>query len=88
MKLKILSITVALATLALASTVAAANPDHVRRLQNTNACPGCDLSRANLRGWNLRNADLRNADLSYADLRDADLSNANFTGANLYGALR
>ena len=88
MRLKILSITAVLATFALASTVAAANPDHVRRLQTTNACPGCDLSRANLRGWNLHNADLRNADLSYADLREADLSKANLTGANLYGALR
>jgi uncharacterized protein YjbI with pentapeptide repeats len=88
MKLKLLSTAVMLTTFALAGSVAAANPSHVRQLQNTNACPGCDLSGADLRGWNLRNANLRNADLSGADLRGADLSGADLSGANLYGVKR
>ncbi|UBF23888.1 pentapeptide repeat-containing protein [Kovacikia minuta CCNUW1] len=88
MKLKFLGTTVILTLMALASTVAAANPSHLRQLRNTNACPGCDLSGADLRGWNLRNADLRGADLSNADLRGADLNGADLRGANLYGARR
>lgn len=87
MKLNIL-VTALIATFALGSSVAAANPDHVRRLLNTNACPNCDLSGADLRGANLRGADLRNADLRYADLRGADLTGANLRGANLYGIRR
>jgi uncharacterized protein YjbI with pentapeptide repeats len=85
---KILGTVVLLTTLALSSSVAAANPDHVRRLLSTNACAGCDLSGADLKGANLRGADLRNADLRYADLRGADLSGANLKGANLYGIRR
>ena len=87
-KQKLLGIAAVLTTVALAGSVAAANPSHVRQLQNTNACPSCDLSGADLRGWNLRNANLRNADLSGADLRGADLSGADLTGANLYGIKR
>lgn len=88
MKLKIVSSVVLFLMLALGSSVAAANPNHVRRLLETNACPGCDLSSADLRGANLRGADLRSANLSYADLRGADLTEADLRGANLYGVLR
>jgi uncharacterized protein YjbI with pentapeptide repeats len=88
MKWTIFGTGVLLAGFVLSSSVAAANPDHVRRLLATNACPGCDLSSADLRGANLRNADLRSANLSFADLRGTDLTGANLDGANLYGARR
>ncbi|QZZ23124.1 pentapeptide repeat-containing protein [Leptothermofonsia sichuanensis E412] len=88
MNRKILGTTILMAALALGSSATAANPDHVRRLLNTNACPNCDLSGADLRRANLRGADLRNADLRYADLRGADLRGANLKGANLYGIRR
>lgn len=87
MKFNIMVATTLLTTLYVVTPVNAANPDHIRRLLNTNACPGCDLSGANLRGANLSGADLRNANLSYADLRGTNLQNANLAGANLYGAL-
>ncbi|MDB2410684.1 VPLPA-CTERM sorting domain-containing protein [Pseudomonadales bacterium] len=50
------------------------------------ACPGGDLSFADL-----ANADLSNANLTYVYLHDANLSGANlsganFSGGNLYGA--
>ena len=63
---------------------------------DTNACPGCDLSgadlsqailkEADLRAANLSEAKLPNADLVFADLRVADLSDADLQGANLTSA--
>jgi uncharacterized protein YjbI with pentapeptide repeats len=63
------------------------------KLRQTNACPGCNLSRANLHkaelsgadlsGTNLSRANLHKAELSGADLSGADLSRANLHKANL-----
>ena len=44
--------------------VGAFNESHVRRLVETNKCPGCDLTGADLTNANLVGADLRGADLS------------------------
>ena len=67
----------------------------VKRLKTLNACPGCDLTGAdlaevhleyvNLKGANLAGTDLTNANLSYTNLIGADLSNADLTGADLTG---
>ncbi|PTN37590.1 pentapeptide repeat-containing protein [Desulfonatronum sp. SC1] len=71
------------------------------QLRDSNQCPKCDLSGANLSGVRLNRADLsganlRNADLSWAnlngaglvgaDLSNADLSNANLSWSDLRGA--
>ena len=53
----------------------------VKRLKTLNACPGCDLTGADLAG-----TDLTNANLSYTNLIGANLSNADLWGANLAGA--
>lgn len=68
-----------------------ANPNDVKRLRETNQCPQCDLSNAelkdsNLFGANLVNANLRGANLSGANLGSANLTDANLTGANLSNA--
>ena len=65
----------------------------VKKLKTLNACPGCDLTGAdlaeihleyvNLKGANLAGTDLTNANLSYTNLIRADLSNADLWGANL-----
>jgi uncharacterized protein YjbI with pentapeptide repeats len=77
------------------------NKDHLKQLQDTNKCQGCDLSNANLSGASLRGAwlgmaNLRGTDLSGADLRrlqarsvkldGAKLNNADFRDADLYFA--
>jgi uncharacterized protein YjbI with pentapeptide repeats len=59
------------------------NREHVKQLLNTNKCPGCDLSYADLSGKNLKEADLTGANLNAANLQDAKLQGANLTGANL-----
>ncbi len=83
MKLKLLGIATIISAVGLTTIVKAEEPSHVRRLLDTNSCPGCDLSYANLRGANLRDADLRSADLQGADLRDADLRGADLRGADI-----
>ncbi|GAB4334374.1 MAG: pentapeptide repeat-containing protein [Desulfobulbaceae bacterium] len=70
--------------------------ENVRLLQETNACPGCDLAGAilyrgrfagaDLRGANLAGAGLNLADLAGADLREANLQGASLGGADLAGA--
>lgn len=57
MKLTMLSTTVAIAALSIATPVQAENPNHVRKLLATGACPSCDLSGANLSGAHLIGAD-------------------------------
>jgi uncharacterized protein YjbI with pentapeptide repeats len=69
----------------------AANPAHLERLRETNQCPNCDLSGANLEqanlfGTNLINANLRGANLSGANLGSANLTDADLSGANLGNA--
>ena len=73
------------------------NPEHLKRLKETNLCPKCDLwdadlgmyanlYGANLEGANLYGADLIRADLGNANLKGADLQGANLRYAYLYGA--
>jgi hypothetical protein len=72
--------------------------DNLQKLQETNACVGCDfngislkdlnlssadLERTNLQGANLKGTDLRGADLGKTLLAGADLSGANLFGADL-----
>ena len=62
----------------------------VKKLKTLNACPGCDLTGAdlaeihleyaNLKGANLAGTDLTNANLPYTNLIGADLSNADLWG--------
>ena len=59
------------------------NPAHVKRLLETNQCPGCDLDGANLNKANLQGANLQGAKLSGANLSGAILKQANLTEANL-----
>ena len=58
MKLAMLSTTVAIAALSIATPVQAENPAHVKQLLATGECPSCDLSGANLSGAHLIGADL------------------------------
>ncbi len=88
MKTIILSTAIAGAVVCYATPAFSVNPEHVKRLLDTNQCPQCDLSgadlgEANLYGANLVNADLTNANLAGANLGEADFTDANLTGANL-----
>ena len=67
-------------------TAIASDPEHVKRLRETRACPGCDLSNAELAGAHLENADVHDANLSGAMLYRANLKGANLSGARLAGA--
>ena len=70
----------------------------VKRLKALNACPGCDLTGAdlsevhleyvNLKGANLSSAKLVGTDLSRANLEGADLNFANLRDANIKNATR
>jgi uncharacterized protein YjbI with pentapeptide repeats len=42
-------------------SVGAFDPEHLKKLKKTNACPRCDLSRANLEGANLEGATMKGA---------------------------
>jgi len=67
--------------------------DNIQILKETNSCPKCDLSGANLNrlelsganlsGANLSRAQMALANLSHANLSDADLREAVFSGADL-----
>lgn len=63
------------------------NPNDVQKLNTTNSCVKCDLSKANLAGVDLYGADLSGADLSGADLRGTIFWDANLTDANMKGAV-
>ena len=70
--------------------------DNISILQKTKACPGCDLSGAELNRMDLSGADLQGANLteaklylvnfSGANLQKAHLQRANFGGSDLAGA--
>jgi len=66
--------------------VFAFNPNHMKQLDKTNNCPGCDLSNANLANLDMYGANLTGANLSGANLTDASFNDANLTDANLKGA--
>ena len=81
---------VTLSALALVHVPAAqaVNEDDLRRLIETNECPGCDLREADLRrldlsGANLEGANLREANFFYAILDGANLSGADLGLSNL-----
>lgn len=58
----------------------------LKQLMEENACPGCDLSEANLMREDLSEADLQKADLNGANLFRTKFSEAQLHGANLHGA--
>lgn len=70
----------------LASVAIAANANPIERLRETNQCPNCDLSGADLAEMNLFGANLVNANLRGANLNGANLGSANLTDADLTGA--
>ena len=61
------------------------NPEDLEKLKETNECPECDLSGANLKFANLEWANLKEANLEGANLRHANLRGGNLLGANLKG---
>ena len=67
-------------------SVGAYDPEDLEKLKETNECPECDLSGANLKFANLEWANLKEANLEGANLKDANLRGANLRGANLEGA--
>ena len=74
-------------------SVEAYDPEHLKKLKETNAYPKCDLRRslleeADLEGANLSNANLRQAYLEGANLNKANPSEAYLEEANLEGAAR
>ena len=64
-------------------SVGAYDPDHLTLLKETNECPKCDLSGANLKGANLRGAFLMSANLDGAYLKGANTKYASMKGAIL-----
>ena len=83
--MKTLMTTLVTITTVMSTNVYAENLTHRRQLNDTLACPNCDLAQANLNGRDLGGADLSGANLRYADLSGANLSEANLSGANLCG---
>ncbi len=61
----------------------AADEDDLRRLLETNECPGCDLQEADLRRLDLSGANLEGADLKKANFFYTILDGANLSGADL-----
>lgn len=64
----------------------------LQRLQQSDACEGCDLSDVEWPGWRLTSLDLVGSNLSGADLRaavltDVALDNARLNNADLTGAI-
>ena len=58
------------------------DPEHLKRLKETNKCPRCDLQGTDLQGADLRNAKLQGADLSMArPAMVASSGEARLTGA-------
>ena len=70
-----------------ASPAAAFEPAHLEQLSETNQCPGCDLTEADLSHRDLAFADLTGANLVCADLTGSNLTQARMSGANLLGAI-
>jgi hypothetical protein len=60
--------------------------DNLQKLQETNACVGCDFNGISLKDLNLSSANLEGANLSQADLERTNLQGANLKGTNLQGA--
>ena len=70
------------------SAAQAVDEDDLKRLIETNECPGCDLREADLRrldlsGANLEGANLKEANFFYAILDGVNLSGADLRLANL-----
>lgn len=63
--------------------VQAADEADLRRLLETNECPGCDLQEADLRRLDLTGANLEGANLKEANFFYAILDGANLSGADL-----
>ena len=63
-------------------SVGAYDPEHLKRLKETNACPRCDL-----KGADLENAILENAYLNKANLQGGNLRSANLRGAICWGLI-
>ncbi len=63
------------------------NQNQLQQFIQTNQCPGCDLSSANLTGnhsqANLDKANLSETTASYMNLSEATLTNANMTNTDL-----
>ncbi|HOW55463.1 MAG TPA: pentapeptide repeat-containing protein [Syntrophorhabdaceae bacterium] len=62
------------------------NPQDMQKLNTTNKCNNCDLSKANLAGIDLYGANLAGANLSGANLKGTIFGDADLNGANLQGA--
>ena len=62
------------------------NPQDMQKLNSTNNCKNCDLSKANFAGIDLYGANLSGANLSGANLKGTLFNDADLTGANLQGA--
>ncbi|MEM8614881.1 MAG: pentapeptide repeat-containing protein, partial [Cyanobacteria bacterium P01_H01_bin.105] len=61
----------------------AVDEDDLKRLIETNECPGCDLQEADLRRLDLSGANLEGANLEEANLFYAILDGVNLSGADL-----
>ena len=66
-----------------ASTAQAVDDADLKRLIETNECPGCDLRQADLRRLDLSGANLEGANLEEANFFYAVLDGANLSGADL-----
>ncbi|MBD0363395.1 MAG: pentapeptide repeat-containing protein, partial [Coleofasciculus sp. C3-bin4] len=80
-----LLVSTCLITQGFATAADAANPEHLKQLLDTKACPQCDLTDAQLMDANLQEANLIGAKLDGAQLKGANLTRANLQGAELRG---
>ena len=62
-------------------SVEAYDPEHLKKLKETNAYPKCDLRRSLLEGANLNKTNPSEAYLEGANLKGANLKEANLEGA-------
>lgn len=79
----LVAVTAFMATLAHSPTAHAVDENDLKRLIETNECPGCDLREADLRRLNLTGANLEGANLREANFFYAILDGANLSGADL-----
>ena len=79
--------TITVAVTLVASSASAFDPEHLKRLEDTNECTGCNLSGVSLEGKTFIGANLRSAKLSGSNLKSTVLQDANLEGADLTEAV-
>ena len=75
--------TITVAVTLVASSASAFDPEHLKRLEDTNECTGCNLSGVSLEGKTFIGANLRSAKLSGSNLKKYSTARCEFRGRRL-----